>query len=64
MFDNSLARQCAMNLSAIAIRRPVFTTMLMGAVLVLDAMGLGTDLYPDVTFPMAGSGCQGCRGTY
>jgi hydrophobic/amphiphilic exporter-1 (mainly G- bacteria), HAE1 family len=44
-----------MNLSAIAIRRPVFTTMLMGAVLVLGAMGfgrLGTDLYPDVTFPM------------
>lgn len=56
-----------MNLSAIAIRRPVFTTMLMGAVLVLVAIGfgrLGTDLYPDVTFSMAGSGCQGCRGTY
>ncbi len=43
-----------MNLSAIAIKRPVFTTMTMAAVLVLGFMGLsrlGTDLFPDVSFP-------------
>ena len=44
-----------MNLSAIAIRRPVFTVMLMAAVLVLGIMGFkrtGTDLFPDVSFPV------------
>ncbi|HEY0712588.1 MAG TPA: efflux RND transporter permease subunit, partial [Polyangia bacterium] len=43
-----------MNLSSIAIKRPVFTTMTMAAVLVLGIMGfnrLGTDLFPDVAFP-------------
>ena len=43
-----------MNLSAIAIKRPVFTTMTMAAVLVLGFLGLsklGTDLFPDVSFP-------------
>jgi HAE1 family hydrophobic/amphiphilic exporter-1 len=43
-----------MNLSAIAIKRPVFTTMTMAALLVLGIMGfnrLGTDLFPDVAFP-------------
>ncbi|HEX2732454.1 MAG TPA: efflux RND transporter permease subunit [Polyangiaceae bacterium] len=43
-----------MNLSAIAIRRPVFTVMLAVALLVLGFMGfksLGSDLFPDVTFP-------------
>src|SRR3954467_8629552 len=44
-----------MNLSAIAIRRPVFTVMMTVALLVLGFMGmkrLGTDLFPDVTFPV------------
>lgn len=44
-----------MNLSAVAIRRPVFTVMVMTALLVLGFMGfkrLGTDLFPDVTFPV------------
>lgn len=43
-----------MNISAIAIRRPVFTVMVTLAILVLGLMGfrrLGSDLYPDVTFP-------------
>ncbi len=43
-----------MNISAIAIRRPVFTVMVTVAILVLGLMGfrrLGSDLYPDVTFP-------------
>ncbi len=43
-----------MNLSAIAIRRPVFTVMLGVAVLVLGLMGfrrLGSELFPDVSFP-------------
>jgi hydrophobic/amphiphilic exporter-1 (mainly G- bacteria), HAE1 family len=42
------------NISAIAIRRPVFTVMVTVAILVLGLMGfrrLGSDLYPDVTFP-------------
>jgi hydrophobic/amphiphilic exporter-1 (mainly G- bacteria), HAE1 family len=42
------------NLSAIAIRRPVFTVMVTVALLVLGLMGfnrLGSDLFPDVTFP-------------
>ena len=44
-----------MNLSAIAIKRPVFTVMVTVAVLVLGSMGftrLGTDLFPDVSFPV------------
>jgi HAE1 family hydrophobic/amphiphilic exporter-1 len=42
------------NLSAISIRRPVFTAMLAVAILVLGLMGfqrLGSDLFPDVSFP-------------
>jgi len=42
------------NLSAIAIRRPVFTVMVAMAILVLGLMGfqrLGSDLFPDVSFP-------------
>ena len=44
-----------MNLSAIAIRRPVFTVMVTVALLVLGLVGygrLGTDLFPDVSFPV------------
>src|SRR5262249_39916688 len=44
-----------MNLSAIAIKRPVFTVMVTVALMVLGLMGLarlGTDLCPDVTFPL------------
>lgn len=44
-----------MNLSAVAIKRPVFTVMVMAALLVLGFMGLrrlGTDLFPDVSFPV------------
>ncbi len=44
-----------MNLSAIAIKRPVFTVMVTVALMVLGVMGLsriGTDLFPDVTFPV------------
>ena len=44
-----------MNLSAIAIKRPVFTVMVTAALMVLGFMGLskiGTDLFPDVTFPV------------
>jgi len=43
------------NLSAIAIKRPVFTVMLAVALLVLGIMGfksLGTDLFPDVSVPV------------
>jgi multidrug efflux pump subunit AcrB len=43
------------NWSAIAIRRPVFTVMMTVALLVLGVLGLrrlGTDLFPDVTFPV------------
>ncbi|HYP97895.1 MAG TPA: efflux RND transporter permease subunit, partial [Polyangiaceae bacterium] len=43
-----------MNISAIAIRRPVFTVMVTVAMIVLGAVGftrLGTDLFPDVSFP-------------
>jgi hydrophobic/amphiphilic exporter-1 (mainly G- bacteria), HAE1 family len=42
------------NLSSIAIRRPVFTVMVTVAILVLGLVGfsrLGTDLFPDVSFP-------------
>lgn len=44
-----------MNLSAVAIRRPVFTVMVTLALLVLGFLGLarlGTDLFPDVSFPV------------
>lgn len=44
-----------MNISAIAIRRPVFTVMVTFAILVLGWVGftrLGTDLFPDVSFPV------------
>jgi HAE1 family hydrophobic/amphiphilic exporter-1 len=43
-----------MNLSAIAIKRPVFTVMVTVAMLVLGLVGfqrLGSDLFPDVSFP-------------
>jgi hydrophobe/amphiphile efflux-1 (HAE1) family protein len=43
------------NLSAIAIKRPVFTVMVTVALMVLGIMGyknLGTDLFPDVSFPV------------
>ncbi|HVO19808.1 MAG TPA: efflux RND transporter permease subunit [Anaeromyxobacter sp.] len=43
-----------MTLSDVAIRRPVFTAMLSLTLIVLGFLGLrrlGTDLYPDVTFP-------------
>jgi hydrophobe/amphiphile efflux-1 (HAE1) family protein len=42
------------NISAVAIRRPVFTVMVTVALLVLGFMGfarLGSDLFPDVSFP-------------
>ncbi len=44
-----------MTLSEVAIKRPVFTVMLMVALLVLGWFGfkkLGTDLFPDVSFPV------------
>jgi hydrophobe/amphiphile efflux-1 (HAE1) family protein len=44
-----------MSLSDVAIKRPVFTSMLSLCLLVLGLMGfkrLGTDLFPDVTFPI------------
>jgi HAE1 family hydrophobic/amphiphilic exporter-1 len=44
-----------MNLSAIAIKRPVFTVMVTVALMVMGFMGLsrlGTDLFPDVSFPV------------
>ncbi len=43
-----------MSLSDIAIRRPVFTGMMSVTLVVLGLLGygrLGTDLYPDVSFP-------------
>ena len=43
-----------MNISEIAIKRPVFTVMVTVALLVLGFMGfarLGSDLFPDVSFP-------------
>jgi hydrophobic/amphiphilic exporter-1 (mainly G- bacteria), HAE1 family len=43
-----------MTLSEVAIRRPVFTTMISLLVVVLGVIGLnrlGTDLFPDVSFP-------------
>ncbi|MFL5292444.1 MAG: efflux RND transporter permease subunit [Myxococcales bacterium] len=44
-----------MSLSDVAIKRPVFTGMMALCLLVLGILGakrLGTDLYPDVTFPV------------
>lgn len=44
-----------MSLSDIAIRRPVFTLVVMIGLMVLGVMSLrslGTDLFPDVTFPV------------
>ncbi len=44
-----------MNLSAIAIKRPVFTVMVTVALMVFGLLGLsrlGTDLFPDVSFPV------------
>ena len=44
-----------MNISAIAIKRPVFTVMVTVALIVLGVVGLsrlGTDLFPDVSFPI------------
>ncbi|MFP2910946.1 efflux RND transporter permease subunit [Pyxidicoccus sp. 3LFB2] len=44
-----------MLLSDVSIRRPVFTAMLSLCLIVLGLMGLGrlgTDLYPDVSFPI------------
>src|SRR5256885_11377186 len=44
-----------MSISDVAIRRPVFTSMLAVCLIVLGIMGvnrLGTDLFPDVTFPV------------
>lgn len=43
------------SLSDIAIRRPVFTTMVMVALMVLGVVSflrLGVDLFPDVSFPI------------
>lgn len=44
-----------MNLSGIAIRRPVFTTMVILFLMVLGVMGLsriGTERFPDISFPV------------
>ena len=44
-----------MSLSDVAIKRPVFTSMMALCLIVLSIMGvnrLGTDLFPDVTFPV------------
>ncbi len=44
-----------MTLSDVSIRRPVFITMLSVLLLVMGVMGLrglGTDLFPDVSFPV------------
>ena len=44
-----------MSLSSVAVRRPVFTVMMTAAIFVLGVMGLrelGTDLFPDVSFPV------------
>ena len=44
-----------MLLSDVSIRRPVFTAMLSICLIVLGVMGytrLGTDLYPNVSFPV------------
>src|ERR1043166_667482 len=44
-----------MSLSDVAIKRPVFTSMMALCLIVLGVMGanrIGTDLFPDVTFPV------------
>jgi len=44
-----------MSLSDVAIKRPVFTSMMSLCLIVLGVLGLkrlGTDLFPDVTFPV------------
>src|SRR3954470_23876223 len=44
-----------MSLSDVAIKRPVFTSMMALCLIVLGIMGvnrIGTDLFPDVTFPV------------
>jgi hydrophobe/amphiphile efflux-1 (HAE1) family protein len=44
-----------MNLSDVAIKRPVFTTMMMVALMVLGItsfLRLGVDLFPDISFPV------------
>ncbi|MBM4376405.1 MAG: efflux RND transporter permease subunit [Deltaproteobacteria bacterium] len=44
-----------MNLSEIAVKRPVFTVMVAFGLMVLGLVGLtrlGTDLFPDVSFPV------------
>ena len=44
-----------MNVSAIAIKRPVFTVMVILALMVFGFLGLsrlGTDLFPDIAFPV------------
>ncbi len=44
-----------MNISDIAIRRPVFTTMVMVALMILGMVGysrLGVDMFPDISFPI------------
>ena len=44
-----------MTLSDVAIKRPVFTSMMALCLIVLGIMGysrLGTDLFPDITFPV------------
>lgn len=44
-----------MNISDIAIRRPVFTTMVMFALMILGLVSfsrLGVDLFPDISFPL------------
>lgn len=44
-----------MSISAIAVKRPVFTVMVAFGFIVLGIMGLsrlGTDLFPDVSFPV------------
>ena len=49
------AMSSPMTLSDVAIRRPVFTTVLVLGLLVMGLMSLrslGTDLFPDVTFPV------------
>jgi hydrophobe/amphiphile efflux-1 (HAE1) family protein len=44
-----------MSMSSVAVHRPVFTTMVAAGVLILGVVGLsrlGTDLFPDVSFPV------------
>ena len=49
-----------MTLSDVSIRRPVFTTMMSVFLVVLGLVGvrrLGTDLFPDVSFPFVTITC-------